>query len=121
MKKRKKEKLNKKKEEKKKEWERINKLQEFERTYILLDTHFDLEKYIVESDDGICRVDLEGAISSLSCEGCSHFKIECNGKELRGDDVMNCLLENKHKGCDIGMIYSEDWNYIDDEDYFEEN
>lgn len=120
MKKRKREKLNVRKGEQKREWIKVRQLQEIERIYNLLDCHFDLEKYIIRSEDNSIGIDLKTTINDLSCEKCCHFTFECKGKGLRGESVMECMNEEKHKDCEIGVGWQEDSDYMDDEDFFSE-
>lgn len=111
MKKRKRIRLNFKKQEKKKEWEKVKQAQNFEKIYRLLDTHFDIEKHLKKSAEGIIEINLEAIIETLSCEECSHFRMECKGRNLKGQAVMECLIEDKHKYCDSGIICARGWDY----------
>ena len=114
MKKRKKERQDARREEKKKEWEKVRELQEMEKIYDLLNCHFDLSKYMVKSKDGGYGIDLKTAIDDLTCEECSHFMNECKGKELKGESVMNCLMELKHEHCMWGGLCGDDWEDLEE-------
>ncbi len=115
MKRRKRERLNERREEKRKEWERVRELQEMEKTYNLLDCHFDLRKYSVMTDDGFIEIDLKTVIDNLSCGDCCHFQNECEGKGLKGGFVMKCLKEKRHKSCELGMACGDDWNDLEED------
>lgn len=114
MKKRKRIRLDCKKQEKKKEWQKVKQAQNFEKIYRLLDTHFDMEKHLEKSPEGIIKIDFEVIIETLSCEQCSHFEMECKGERLKGKAVIECLEQSKHESCQIGIIYDNDWDYVDE-------
>lgn len=111
MKERKRIRLDMKKLEKKKEWERIKQAQDFEKIYRLLYTHFDIEKRLVKSPDGIIRISIQDIMETLSCEECSHFKMECKGNNLRGRAIIECLLGDRHRYCESGIISEHDGNF----------
>ncbi len=113
MKKQKREKLLRKKEKKRKEWQRVRELQEMEKIYDQLDCHFDLTKYAIKLRDGGYEIDLRTAIDDLTCEKCSHFMEECKGKGLKRQLVVDCLLEEKHKDCLIGLSFDDDWEDLE--------
>jgi len=99
--------LDMKKLEMKKEWEKVKEAQNLEKIYRLLDTHFDIEKHLVRLPDGIIKINVRAIIETLSCEECSHFPMECKGNNLKGEAIIECLLKDRHKYCESGIIFED--------------
>ena len=108
MKKRKREKLNSRKEARRKEYKVTQMYNDME----ILEGHFDLSGILIEQGKDVFHYpdDLE----LLSCSECYDFKQICKGRGLKGMDVLMCLRDPKHKGCQYGIAEFDEY----EDDYY---
>ena len=113
MKKRKRQKLDERKDAKRKEWETIQQLREDERIWRIISGHFEIEDFVIRTERGFA-IPYDETVKKLSCENCVHFIDEdCRGKKLIGEMVMDCLKQDSHRDCDIGIYEMDDEEFDD--------